>query len=403
MAFTEIEKLKAVAIVHIFETSRAFGNYAAYAVLNDGAGISYGINQFTHRSGSLIAVIDQYISRGGRIGTAVFKDNLARLRSNSPNVIRRAAADKHLKKALISAAATKEMRAAQHAVAFERYLRPAIAACAGSQFVTPLALAVVYDSINHGSWEKIRDRVLLPKPASRLATARLKFEKAWISEYLRKRREWLRGIPRLRPTTYRTAFFLVQIERRNWNLELPLIVHGTYLTKAHFSDEAKSSGAILNASKVDFLKTSAVSPNIPPDPSKTDRPRVRAIPAATQPVQGRKSGEAQVLDGVQERVDKAAAAYDQIEAIVRTVLTRTDAAKSLWTTVVGTVWQSAWAVASFAIGLPNEIWLVVALIVAALMLFYLYRQLVLGKIRETASVQIDTAKIINETKTNFKN
>ncbi len=44
MTFTEIDKLKAVAIVNIFETSRPFGDYAAYAVLNDGAGVSYGIN-----------------------------------------------------------------------------------------------------------------------------------------------------------------------------------------------------------------------------------------------------------------------------------------------------------------------------------------------------------------------
>jgi hypothetical protein len=51
--FSERDKLIALAIVHIFETGKAFGDYTAVAVLNDGAGISYGINQFTHRSGSL--------------------------------------------------------------------------------------------------------------------------------------------------------------------------------------------------------------------------------------------------------------------------------------------------------------------------------------------------------------
>ncbi len=65
MAFNEIDKLKALAIVHIFETSRPFGEYAAYAVLNDGAGVSYGINQFTHRSGSLFEVIRNYLASGG--------------------------------------------------------------------------------------------------------------------------------------------------------------------------------------------------------------------------------------------------------------------------------------------------------------------------------------------------
>jgi hypothetical protein len=39
--------LKALAIVNIFETGKPFGEFAAVAVLNDGAGISYGISQFT--------------------------------------------------------------------------------------------------------------------------------------------------------------------------------------------------------------------------------------------------------------------------------------------------------------------------------------------------------------------
>src|SRR5256885_6130459 len=68
MTFTEKDKLKALAIVNIFETSRAFGDYAACVVLNDGAGVSYGINQFTHRSGSLAAVVETYLNNGGNVG-----------------------------------------------------------------------------------------------------------------------------------------------------------------------------------------------------------------------------------------------------------------------------------------------------------------------------------------------
>ena len=105
------------------------------------------------------------------------------------------------------------------------------------------------------------------------------------------------------------------------------------------------------------------------------------------PTIARKAGDpcniaANGLDKVQEKVDEAAAAYDQVEAIVRTVSVRTDAAKSLWATIVGTIWQSVWAVISFLIGLPKEVWLVVAVIVAAILMFYLYRQLALGRIRE---------------------
>ncbi len=371
MAFTEIDKLKAMAIVHIFETSRPFGDYAAYAVLNDGAGVSYGVNQFTHRSGSLFAVVDTYTRNGGQTGKAVFDENRALLRSASPNAIRIAAADKRLEKALKSAATTAEMRAAQQSVAFERYLRPAIEACEGSRFTTPLALAVIYDSINHGSWERIRDRVVISN--------RPGFEKAWITEYVRKRHEWLHGVPRLRSTAYRTAFFLTQIARQNWNLDLPLFVHGTALIARHFQTSANYPASVQTISAIDNHKASDVSPNVPPDPATDDRLPARAIPSNNET--------ADRLDKVQKKVDRAAAAYDQLESIVRTVLTRTDAAKSLWTTVVGTIWQSVWAVASYLIGLPNEVWLVVALIVAVLMLFYLYRQFALGKIRETAGVR----------------
>ena len=330
--------------------------------------------------------INKYISNGGQASKAIFEENLATLRSVSPNAIRIGAGNRRLEKALKAAAITKEMRAAQHTVAFDRYLRPAIEACEGSQFTTPLGLAVIYDSINHGSWERIRDRVRLTAPTT---SSRPGFEKAWITEYVRRRHEWLMSVPRLRPTAYRTAFFLAQIAQRNWNLDLPFFVHGVALANEHFRTSANS----------------AISPISLPDPPTTGRLPEQAIPANTDPLD-LKTDEFQSsprLDKVQENVDAAAATYDRIEAIARTVITRTDAAKSLWTTIVGTVWQSAWAVASFAIGLPDEVWFGVALIAAALMIFYLYRQLALGKIRETSAFHTMPSNIFNrsEAKADF--
>ena len=81
--FTELDQLKAMAIVNIFETSRPFGEYGALVVLNDGAGLSYGISQFTHRSGSLHAVVRRYLEMGGRVGRPTLIENVARLRSDS--------------------------------------------------------------------------------------------------------------------------------------------------------------------------------------------------------------------------------------------------------------------------------------------------------------------------------
>jgi hypothetical protein len=113
------------------------------------------------------------------------------------------------------------MQQAQREIAFEKYLKPALDACAGSGFVLPLSLAVIYDSMNHGSWAKIRDRV----------SASDKNERAWITEYVRDRDAWLESVPRLAPTDYRTDFFLAQIARGNWNMNLPLNVHGYQLTE----------------------------------------------------------------------------------------------------------------------------------------------------------------------------
>ena len=82
------------------------------------------------------------------------------------------------------------------------------------------------------------------------------------------------------------------------------------------------------------------------------------------------------------RINSVAETYDHIERIATTVITRTDRAKSLWATVTGTLFQTAWAVFSFAAGIPREVWFFAAGVAAALTLMYLYRQITLGRIRE---------------------
>ena len=77
--------------------------------------------------------------------------------------------------------------------------------------------------------------------------------------------------------------------------------------------------------------------------------------------------------------------FDRVDSVVSGVVTRTDRAKSLWTTVIGTVWQTAWAGFGFLVGLPREVWIVAAVSVGLLMLLYLSRQIILGKVREQAA------------------
>lgn len=339
MTFTDNEKLKALAIVNIFETSRPFGNFAACVVLNDGAGVSYGISQFTHRSGSLAAVVETYLNIGGKVGAEILAAALPDLKRTSLSAINGLASDGRFKKALRAAAVTREMKAAQQQVAAEKYLEPAIEICAAKGFVLPLSLAVVYDSITHGSWERIALRVEpqgVKQIASKDATLN---EKAWITAYVRKRHFWLSNIKRLKATGYRTRFFLNQIATGNWDLRLPVTVHGFRLTE-------------------DLL------PSEDPEP------------------QGRREAEKSILASAGDLVSAAAEKFDRVDHVVTTVTSRKDAAKSLWTTVIGTIWQALWAIFGILTGLPREVWIVVAVIAATLMLAYLYRQIELGRIRE---------------------
>jgi hypothetical protein len=213
----------------------------------------------------------------------------------------------------------------------------------------------------------------------------LTFEKAWITGYVRQRDRWLRSVPRLRTTSYRTKFFLDQIKVGRWELELPLDVHGFRLEDHHIGN--------LTAYADGFALTdTAVGPDLYPHKTKADsktRPDDPHDPASTPQAQPPSVSHPQAenctlntLNEFEDGVRCAAAKFDQVDRIVTGVVARTDRAKSLWTTVAGTLWQSSWALFGFFAGLPREVWLVVAVIAALLMLFYLYRQITLGKIRE---------------------
>jgi len=359
MSFTNTDKLKALAITNIFETSRPFGNFAAVAINDDGAGISYGINQFTHRSGSLLAVAREYIERGGTVGKGEIETKLSVLKNQTPASIEKLAVDNKFKKALRAAASTNEMRDAQIAVAEKLYLKPAIDACIGSGFIEPLTLAVVYDSINHGSFEKIGNRV--PNSGS---------EKAWVTNYILVRDQWLRSTPRLKKTAYRTDFFAREIRRGNWRLELPLMVNGYRLAQNIFQNSATETDTnSSNKTAIDQPKTS-----IAYDGEKAGVP-------AEDPSSNTLIKAAEGLDRLEAEINKAVETYDRIDAMTTKVVTREAAARSLWTTIVGTLCQTFWAAVAFVAGVPLEIWLVVAIIAGVLMIVYLYRKKRVSELR----------------------
>ena len=175
-------------------------------------------------------------------------------------------------------------------------------------------------------------------------------EKGWITEYVRKRHFWLSNVKRLKTTSYRTKFFLDQIAIGNWDLRLPVLVHGFRLTEAFLASD--------NSSVPEVVAT-----------GDTEHPADKSIFASAGEV-----------------ISAAADKFDRVDHVVTTVTSRKDAAKSLWTTVIGTLWQALWAIFGFVTGLPREVWIVVAVIAAALMLLYLYRQIELGRIREQRTV-----------------
>ena len=398
MSFDTTDKLKAIAIISVFETGKSLGKFSTVAVLDDGAGISYGFSQFTHRSGSLAAVLEKYLTYGGILGRDVIKERMPLVRRITAPAIKSLSSDTSFRNALRAAGITGEMRQAQVDVALKNFLSPAERECEGLGFRTPLALAVVYDSLTHGSWERFRDAVKVNALGN---------EKEWLTEYVRRRDQWLASVPRLAKTRYRTKFFLEQIARQNWEMNLPVKPNGVAVTAASIEVIEKYFGGRVvrptesTAGQVPH-KTPQSSPvNSEQNPQTPHQPAQPSSTNAEEEKRGKAEEDKQAetrpsgsvsdsnqgtcLDQLESRVNTAAATYDQVERIATTVTSRNDAAKSLWTTVIGSITQTFWALFGLIAGIPQEIWLVVAVIIALLMLMYLYRQIALGKIREGKS------------------
>ncbi|MCE7961738.1 MAG: hypothetical protein DYH05_04480 [Acidobacteria bacterium ACB1] len=340
--FNEIDKQKALAILRIFETGRAKARYDALAVLDDGAGISYGFFQFTHRSGALNAVVKKYLAAGGKIGRDALESRLRTLARTTKPAIERLSHDPEFRKVLIAAAASSEMREAQRAVAEKRYIAPAERVCRMNEFETPLSLAVVLDGLVHGSFGRI----------ARLVKGST--EQELITDYLRRRDAWLRSSLRLRKTVYRTEFFLGEAAKGNWQLRLPVTVKGRKLTAEDLDDDREAAGFPPKS----LPETSKTEPQIPATEIPADEPRPSILATAE-------------------------AAFDQVDDVVTGIATRTERARSLWATVAGTLWQTLWAIVAFVAGIPREIWIITAVAAAILTALYLYRQYSLSKIRSS--------------------
>ena len=223
---TPMQKRTAQAIVNIFETSSVLGDYGSITLIKGDSGhLTFGRSQTTLASGNLHELIQRYCNNPG----ARFGHRLAEYRDRIGARDLTLDHDRHLHNILRASADDAVMRETQDLFFDQVYWQRAVDAAEDLQITTPLGLAVVYDSTVHGSWGRIRDRVLADRGS--LDTLG---EQEWIMAYVEAREDWLANHDNkvLHATVYRTQAFSRLIELGHWGLDLPLVVRGLEISMA---------------------------------------------------------------------------------------------------------------------------------------------------------------------------
>jgi len=223
---TPLQKQTAQAIVNLFETSSAQGDYGAVTVIAGDTGhLSFGRSQTTLGSGNLHALLQRYCDNAGARFGPRLAPWLQRVEQRDTTLDH----ELRLHNLLRATADDPVMREMQDQFFDEGYWQPAARIAAAMGIATPLGLAVVYDSLIQGSWKTVRDLTI--DHAGHLAELG---ERAWIGAYVAPRHAWLAGHRRsdLRATAYRMEAFQRLAEQAYWGLELPLVVRGAELSPA---------------------------------------------------------------------------------------------------------------------------------------------------------------------------
>ena len=183
------QKRTAQSIINIFETGSPDGDYAKVTVLRGDPGhLTYGRSQTTLASGNLHRLLRDYCKADGAKYAAALSPYLTAIADapGNANLMTRLDGNRVLRKALRQAGSDPVMRQVQDAFFDRVYWTPAVNAAAKDGLVLPLSVAVVYDSVVHGSWAAMRRRVLI-----RLGSVETVGETAWITKYVAVRRYWL--------------------------------------------------------------------------------------------------------------------------------------------------------------------------------------------------------------------
>lgn len=219
MQLTDLQRATIRAILSLFETGSPRGDYAAVTLVKgDTGGLSFGIKQATRASGNLGLLVQAYCDAEWALYADELRAYIPRLLDGDPTLDEEAMLTSLLR---IAAVDDPVMREVQDKFFDRVFLDPAIRECERRGFEHALTACVVYDSLIHGSFDRIAARV---PPTMR--------EREWCFAYVDERARWLANHSNqlLRRTVYRTAALRNLAVGGKWHLVLPLAVRGVRLT-----------------------------------------------------------------------------------------------------------------------------------------------------------------------------
>jgi chitosanase len=229
---TDLQKKIAQAVVNVFETGSAHGQYGSVTLIaRDSGHLTYGRSQTTLATGNLYLLIKAYCAAPGAQFAAALNPYLPRLAARDLTLD----TDMTLRGVLHAAGDDPVMRSVQDAFFDRNFWNPSVQGAAGAGVSSALGTNVVYDSHIQGAWTTIRNII-----NTNHGTASQIGEQAWINAYVNERKNWLASNPNsaLQPTVYRMEAFLQLISDGKWDLSLPLTVRGVVISEGLLSAAA---------------------------------------------------------------------------------------------------------------------------------------------------------------------
>jgi chitosanase len=222
---TDLQKKTAEAIVNIFETGAALGNYASVTLLPGDTGhLTYGRSQTTLASGNLYLLIKDYCAAAGAEFASALAPYLPRLSACDTSLD----TDMTFRGLLHAAGADPVMQAVQDQFFDQSYWNPSVQDAQNCGIESALGTNVVYDSHIQGAWRTIQNLT----NANHGQPSAIG-EQAWIMAYVSERRNWLatNANALLHQTVYRMDSFQQLIAAGQWDLPLPLTVRGVLINE----------------------------------------------------------------------------------------------------------------------------------------------------------------------------